>query len=146
MGNEPIDWPALAALAITILITGLLLQRFLAKRHIQDRLMLRRLRVAGVKFDEPQNVGFIVFVKTHAQADSIAERFRADGFDPTIAVGQIQFTRGQDKKTGPQDGWLVTLNRSMTIDPAEITRLRPVITEAAEGQAGLYLGWQVRQK
>jgi hypothetical protein len=146
MGNEPIDWPALAALAITILITGFLLRRFLGKRHIQDRLMLRRLRVAGVKFDEPQNVGFIVFVKTEAQAGKIAERFRTDGFEPTIATGQIQFTRGQDKNAGPQNGWLVTLNRSMTIDPEEITRLRPLITEAAEGQAGLYLGWQVKQK
>lgn len=145
MGNEPIDWPALAALVITISITGFLLKRFLGKRHIQDRLMLRRLRVAGVKFDEPQPVGFIVFVKTEAQAGRIAERFRADGFDPTIAAGQIQFTRGQDRKTGPQDGWLVTLNRRMTIDPEEISRLRPIITEAAEGQAGLYLGWQVRQ-
>jgi len=146
MGNEPIDWPALAALLITLVVTGILLRRFLGKRHVQDRLMLRRLRAAGIPFDQPQPVGFILFVKTEAQASALAERFRAEGFEPTMKTGQIQFTHGSSEAKKPQDGWLVTIGRNMTIVPEEIDRLRAVMTGAAEEHSGLYLGWQVQQK
>lgn len=141
---QPIDWKALLAIAATMLVTFFLLRRLvLGGRHPQDWLMFRRLRNQGFDLAKPHAVGFVTFVDSETRGNELADRFRRDGFECTVACGQIQFQRSKRKPGAPQDGWVITSTRTMPIDMDEIARLREYFTTTAKGEQGLYLGWQV---
>lgn len=143
---QPFDWTGLLAIAVTLAVMILLVRRRMSGMHTQDWLMLKRLRSQRVNFAQPHAVGFITFFDTETRGNTLADRYRTQGFDASVARGQIQLARNRGKPEPPRDGWLVTSTRTMTIDPAEIAKLREFFTESDKSEDGLYLGWQVKPK
>ena len=141
---QPIDWTALLAVAATLAVMVFLLRRHLSGGHVQDRLMLRRLHSQRVNFADPHRLSFLTFFGSEARGNALADRYRAEGFDASVARGQIQMARNRNKPEPPRDGWLLTATKTMPIDAAELGKLREFFTESAKSGEGLYLGWQVK--
>lgn len=147
MNPEPssIDWLPLLLLALAAVIMVYLVRRSMRGMGQQDWILLRQARSRGLDLNQPQSVNFIVFAATEETAADLAGRMRSDGFETSIKQAQIQYARSKAKTSTPQDGWLVTGNRTVQLAPQMLIETRKQLTAMSAERKALYLGWQIAE-
>lgn len=141
----PIDWFALLIITASALVMFYLARRAMRGMNQQDWILLRKARATGKDLKVPQAVTFVVFAATEEAAAEIGQKMRADGYEIATKQAQIQFARNRNKPGTPQDGWLVSGTRSVTIVPETLTGVRKALNELAAEYKALYLGWQLAE-
>lgn len=139
----PIDWMALAVIAVSAAVMIYLFRRLMRGMNQQDWILLRQARARGIDPAQPQNVDFVLFLASEEAANAVSEELRKEGFATGMKQAQIQYARNRAKPGEPQGGYLVTAKRTVTLYPAELARLRARFNELASAQQGIYCGWQV---
>jgi hypothetical protein len=143
--TPPIDWFPVLMLALTAVVMVYLVRRSMRGMSQQDWILLRQARSRGLDLRQPQSVDFIVFAATEEAAADLAGRMRSDGFETSIKQAQIQYARSKAKPGTPQDGWLITGNRSVQLAPQTLTDTRKLLTAMSAEKKALYLGWQLAE-
>lgn len=139
----PIDWFAVLALVASVTVMIYLLQRSLRGMNQQDWILLRQARARGIDLKRAQSVNFVVFAATAETAAEIGQQMAGEGYCVSTRQAQIQFARSRAKPGAPQDGWLVTGNRTLTLEPQALNAARKLLTAMALERKALYLGWQL---
>jgi hypothetical protein len=140
--TSSINWFPLLVLAATAIVMVLLIRRNMRGMGQQDWVLLRQARSRGLDLRQPQSVDFIVFAATEETASELAGTLRTEGFDTSIKQAQIQYAR-KGKPGSPQDGWLVTGNRTIQLAPQTLIEIRKQLTALSGEKKALYVGWQV---
>ena len=135
---------SLFIIAVSAAVMIYLFRRLMRGMNQQDFILLRQARARGVNPGEPQNVDFVLFLASLEAATIVGEALLKDGFETSMKQAQIQYARNRTKPGEPQDGYLVTASRRLTLYPAELAKLRKRMNEIAAEQQGIYCGWQVR--
>jgi hypothetical protein len=141
--NSSIEWFPLLIIAASAMVMLFLARRAMRGMNQQDWILLRKARSTGADLKQPQAVTFVIFTATEATAADVAQRMRSDGYATATKQAQIQFARNRRKPGAPQDGWLVSGTRSLTIVPEALTGIRKTLNELATEYKALYLGWQL---
>jgi hypothetical protein len=140
--TSSINWFPLLVLAATAIVMVLLIRRNMRGMGQQDWVLLRQARSRGLDLRQPQSVDFIVFAATEETASELAGTLRTEGFETSIKQAQIQYAR-KGKPGSPQDGWLVTGNRTIQLAPQTLIEIRKQLTALSGEKKALYVGWQV---
>jgi hypothetical protein len=141
--NSSIEWFPILIIAASAMVMLFLARRAMRGMNQQDWILLRKARSTGVDMKQPQAVTFVVFTATEATAAEVAQRMRDDGYAIATKQAQIQFARNRNKPGTPQNGWLVSGTRSVTIVPETLIGIRKTLNELAAEYKALYLGWQL---
>lgn len=139
----PIDWMALLIIGLSAAVMIYLFRRLTRGMNQQDWILLRQVRARGINPAEPQSVDFVLFVASEEAANVVSDELRKDGFTTTMKQAQIQYARTRAKPGSPQEGYLVTAQRTLALYPADLTKLRMRFNEIAGAQQGIYCGWQI---
>ena len=134
---------ALIIIALSAAVMIYLFRRLMGGMNQQDWVLLRQARARGINPAQPQSVDFVLFLASEEAASVVSDALRKDGFTTSMKQAQIQYARNRGKPGDPQDGYLVTAQRTITLYPAELARLRARLNEIAGAQKGIYCGWQV---
>lgn len=134
---------ALVIIALSAAVMIYLFRRLTGGMNQQDWILLRQVRALGMNPAEPQRVDFVLFVTSDDAATAVATELRQEGYDIATKQAQIQYARNSRKPGQPQEGYLVTAQRTLALYPAELAKVRTRLNAIAAAQKGIYCGWQI---
>lgn len=137
------EWFTFLVVAASAAVMIFLIRRLTRGMNQQDFILLRQTKTQGIDVSQPQQVDFIVFAASQETADELAQLMRDDGYETSISVAQIAYTRDKSKPGQAQDGWLVKGSRTLALTPENLKHNREFLNRIATERKSAYLGWQV---
>jgi regulator of RNase E activity RraB len=96
-----------------------------------DARMIERLRRSGIDPFKPVDVDFFVAVPSKEQAESIASRLRAEGFETDV----------RELRDSVDQPWSVQALKNMSLNVHGVREVSTRLRQMAEEAGGRYDGW-----
>jgi hypothetical protein len=141
--GPPIDWMMLLAVAASGGVMVFLFRRMMRGMNQQDWILLRHARARGIDPAVPQRIDFVLFFARAEAADSAIAQLATESYEASRKLAHIQYARNRRKPGTPQEGYLVTGRKMITLRPADLIKVRSRMNELAAAHEGIYCGWQV---
>ncbi len=109
--------------------------------HPSDFIGLTELSGKGIDLEKPREVAFVLFVRTEASAQFLAERLSSEGFSTHSQPGKVEVLSRRGNSSTIEEGFFVVASKSVVLYGDTLRVLRRRLTAFAERENGVYLGW-----